>query len=81
MHADCDDVLLTMIPGCRIDTEGAQALALPIQRLDQLVELHLHGGYYTVPANAALWVAIARNIMELIEWVWGACLWRLLCRE
>ena len=78
MLTGCDVVCLTMTPGCRIGTEGAQALAPSIQRLDKLVQLHLHGGYYTVPTNAALWVAIARNVMELIEWFWGACLWRLL---
>ena len=85
MLTGCGVVYLTTTPGCRIGTEGAQALAPSIQRLDQLIQLDLHGGYYTVPTNAALWVviwvAIARNIMELIEWFWGACLWRLLCRE
>ena len=81
MPTSCDVVCLTMMPGCRIGTEGAMALVPSIQRLDQLVQLHLHGGYCTLSANAALWVVIARNIMELIEWFWGACLWRLLCRE
>ena len=55
MTTSCDVVCLTMIPGCRIGTEGAKALAPSVQRLGQLVQLDLQGAYYTVLTNAVFW--------------------------
>ena len=56
MATSCDVVCLTMTPGCRIGTEGAKALAPSVQRLGQLVQLHLHGAYYDADERLVLGV-------------------------
>ena len=65
MPTSCDVVCLTMMPGCRIGTEGAKALAPSVQRLGQLIQLHLHGAYYTVLTDAVFSGVIVSNIVEV----------------
>ena len=65
MSTSCDVVCLTMLPGCRIGTEGAKALAPSIQRLGQLVQLDLQGAYYTVLTNAVFWGVIVSSMTEV----------------
>ena len=43
MPTSCDVVCLTMMPGCRIGTKGAKALALELGYLGQLTVLNLTG--------------------------------------
>ena len=74
MLTSCDVVCLTMMPGCRIGTEGAKALAPSVQRLGQLVQLDLDGAYYTVLTNAVFWGVIVSSMMEASARFWSACL-------
>ena len=74
MPTSCDVVCLTMMPGCRIGTEGAKALAPSVQRLGQLVQLHLDGACYTVLTNAVFWGVIVSSMTEGSARLWSACL-------
>ena len=74
MPTSCDVVCLTMMPGCRIGTEGAKALAPSIQRLGLLVQLDLQGGYYTVPTNAVFWGVIVSDMIGVSARFCNACL-------
>ena len=78
MLTSSDVVCLTMMPGCRIGTEGAKALAPSVQRLGQLVQLDLDGAYYTVLTDAVFWGVIVSTMMEVSARFWSAC---LSCRE
>ena len=78
MLTSSDVVCLTMMPGCRIGTEGAKALAPSVQRLGQLVQLHLDGEYYTVLTDAVFWGVIVSSIIEVRARFWSAY---LSCRE
>ena len=73
MLTGCGVVYLTTTPGCRIGTEGAQALAPSIQRLDQLIQLDLHGGYYSVDKYLVLGV-IAGSVVRVMRTFRSACL-------
>ena len=74
MLTSSDVVCLTMMPGCRIGTEGAKALAPSVQRLGQLVQLHLDGEYYTVLVDAGLGGVVVSTMMEVRSRFWSACL-------